>query len=217
MKPVKWISAILAILLLFAVSPLFAASDAVIKDIKGKVQIKAPGRSWEAATENMKIQSGTTISTGFRSGAVLDLGASFVEIKALTRMTLEELLESDEVVKTDIYLNFGKVSAEVETETGKEQEFRLRSPVSTAAVRGTRLEYTMYKVKVIRGKVAASNKYKQKRMVTKGEETLIKKKAQPASLKKEKRKKFWVSPKTGQPLYPVKPGPSATGNVIIEW
>ena len=82
---------ILAAILLY---PAFS-TDAVIKEISGKVEIKKAGGSWVTATNGMTVPAGATISTGFRSNAVLDLGSSILEIKPLTRMTLEDLEKLD--------------------------------------------------------------------------------------------------------------------------
>jgi hypothetical protein len=194
-----------------------AVPTAIIKEVNGKVEIKQPGKNWETAAVNTEIQKGTIISTGFKSKAVLDLGYSYITVKALTRMKLEELLEREDTVQTEIYLNFGKVSAEVKTSDEKKQDFKLNSPVSTAAVRGTRLEYEMYSVMVQEGLLIFLNKLNQKRYVGKGEGSFTVGFGLPNTTRDIKNADFWVSPFTGDELFPVNTGPESTGSIAIEW
>lgn len=159
---------LLVILILFTVSFLFADITAVVKDVSGKVEIKVPGGSWKRATEGMKIEEGYYISTGFRSEAVLELGSAQVIVKQLTRMELTELVEKEGTVRTGLNLRVGKIKAQVRTTAGLRQEFRLTSPVSTAAVRGTSFEYDGVNLKVLEGSVEFTNRRGQRRLVPAG-------------------------------------------------
>jgi len=147
---------------------LFADITAVVKDISGKVEIQVPGGRWEKATEGMKIEEGYIISTGFRSEAVLELGSSQVIVKQLTRMELTELVEKEGTVRTGLNLRVGKIKAEVRTTAGLRQNFRLTSPVSTAAVRGTSFEYDGVNLTVYEGSVAFTNPLGQGRLIPAG-------------------------------------------------
>ena len=135
--------------------PVFSA-NAVIKEISGKVEIKEDGGSWTPAVNGMTITEGTVISTGFRSKAVLDLGSSILEIKPLTRMSLEALIEKEGTVTTNLYLRVGRVDANVKRDTGLNHDFKLRSAVSTAAVRGTKFSYTGTELIVTEGVLAST-------------------------------------------------------------
>jgi len=205
------------LLFLSLVCAAFAQSGAVIKEIKGKVKLQAPGKEWVTAEINMEVKKGTVVSTGFKSQAVLDLGRSFVTVAALTRMTLEELLERDDVVETDIYLKFGKITAEVKTSDDKKHDFKLKSAVSTAAVRGTKLVYDAYSVYVEHGNIFFLNKLNQKRLVVQGGGSFTAGFGYPDSMADTKNGDFWVSPSTGEKLFPVNPGPSSTGTIEIIW
>jgi hypothetical protein len=164
----KQISIICVLLLLAAV---FAAaqSEAVVKEASGKVEILAPPQGWKAAQAGMTVPIGATISTGFNSRAVLDLGNALLTVSPLTRMRLDELIEQEGTVRTDLYLGVGKVRAEVKTAAGLSQDFKLRSPVSTAAVRGTDLGYDGYGVQVYEGNVVYFNLLGQSRSYGGGE------------------------------------------------
>jgi hypothetical protein len=205
------------LLLLGVVFMTFAVPVATFKDVKGNVKIKHPGQNWEIAVVNMELKKGTTISTSFKSEAVLDLGKSYITVKALTRMKLEELLEREDTVQTDIYLKFGKVSAEVKGAEEKKHDFKLKSPVATAAVRGTKFDFTVVSVVVHEGVVLFLNKLGQGRSISAGGKSFTSGYDIPGTMNEIKTGEFWVSPTTGEDLYPVNPGPDSTGNIEIEW
>ncbi len=164
---------ILAVMLLFAGTFLFADVTAVIKDVSGKVEIKAPGGTWKKAAAGMKISKGDYISTGFNSQAVLLLGESQVIVKQLTRMELEKLVEKEGTLSTGLNLRVGRVRAEVKSTKGLKQNFTLKSPISTAAVRGTSFEYDGRNLTVYHGSVAFTNPLGQQRLIPAGMESRI--------------------------------------------
>jgi len=161
---------IILILLSFAAFVSFAQSSAVLKEVTGKVEVRTPGGPWTHAAAGMSISRGTTISTGFGSQALLDLGNSVLNVQPLTRLRLEELLQREGTVQTDMFLRVGKVNAEVKSVAGLKQDFKLRSPVSTAAVRGTNLEYDGFDIVVFDGDVLYLTLLGQERTYSSGEE-----------------------------------------------
>jgi hypothetical protein len=152
---------------------LFAEISAVLDEVSGKVEIKAPGESWQKAEPGMIISKGYLISTGFKAEAVLKIGPSKLIVKQLTRMELEELVEKEGTISTGLNLRVGKIKAEVRTTAGLRQNFRLTSPVSTAAVRGTSFEYDGVNLKVFEGTVAFTNRRGQTRSINMGEASKI--------------------------------------------
>ncbi|RPJ09600.1 MAG: hypothetical protein EHM28_01095 [Spirochaetaceae bacterium] len=129
---------------------------AVFTEISGKVEIKAPGGGWVAARNGMSIAKGTIIATGFRSQATIKLPAATIYVKNMTRLTLEELVASQGEIKTGLYIRTGSMEAQVD-KTPSGQDFRVRSPVSTAAVRGTRIIYDGSRLKVLEGRATLFN------------------------------------------------------------
>lgn len=161
----------LVVALLGLLAPLLSAqSQAVIKEATGKVELLGAAKAWVAAKPGMKITPGTTISTGFNSTAVLDLGGSILSVKPLTRMRLEELVQKEGTVQTSLFLQVGKVKADVKSAAGLTQNFKVKSPVSTAAVRGTGFEYDGYDLYVYEGVVTYSNLLGQQRSYGAGEQ-----------------------------------------------
>ncbi len=157
------------IFICLAGAALSAQSTAVIKEVSGKVELQAPQAGWVPARVGMTVSRGTTISTGFSSRALLDLGSSVLNVRPLTRLRLEELLEREGTVQTELFLRVGKVKAEVKSIAGMKQDFTLRSPVSTAAVRGTDFEYSGFDVVVLDGNVLYLTLLGQGRSYSSGE------------------------------------------------
>lgn len=163
---------LLTVAIALALAPvLFSQAQAVVKEFKGKVEIKASGGDWQPVKAGMKLDTGASISTGFSSTALLDLGTSTLKVAPLTRMQLVELIARQGSVSTTLALKVGKVNAEVKTAQGLRQDFTLKGPQATAAVRGTEFEFDGVSVKVINGLVFFTNTQGQGRGVGAGEES----------------------------------------------
>lgn len=142
---------------LLLVSPLIAQTAKVVR-LSGKVEVMRPRGAWVAAAVGDEFPLGTTVSTGFKSQAVLAVGPSQLTVLALTRLTVQALLQTDTSVTTTLNLDTGKVRAEVKTAPGQTADFKLRSPVSTAAVRGTDFLFDGFRLDVIQGVVQFFNR-----------------------------------------------------------
>lgn len=165
---------ILLLLLLVLISTgSFAQITAVISEVSGKVEIKAPDSAWQKAESGMAISEGYIISTGFRAEAVLNIGPSKLIVKQLTRMGLEELIEKEGTISTGLNLRVGKIRVEIKTTEGLRQNLRLTSPVSTAAVRGCVGEYDGVNLKVFEGDFTLTNRRGQTRLVKAGESSKV--------------------------------------------
>ena len=133
------------------------AQTAVIQGITGRVQLKAPNGEWADATPGTTVSLGTVISTGFNSTALLDLGTSTIQVRSLTRMRLADLLRKGNTVTTTVFVTVGRVNADVQRLPGLTQSFKLQSPVSTAAVRGTNFTFEINWVTTNEGVVEFQN------------------------------------------------------------
>ena len=195
-------------------SSLSAQLKAVVKEIIGKVEIKAADGVWRPAKVGAAISKGHSISTGFDSTAVLTIGQSTLRVRPLTRMRLEDLTQAG----TSLSLSVGKVKGEVKK--GGDERFTLRGPVSTAAVRGTEFEYDGFTVKVTNGFVTFENSLRQGRVVVGGEDGSIDGLGLqiPTTGDQEKDWRSQIDPYTS----PTITGPSADqagqmAHVIIRW
>ncbi|AFG36318.1 FecR family protein [Spirochaeta africana] len=130
---------------------------AEVRSTTGRVEFRQGGGSWQTLSEGDELPLGATISTGFNSSAVLEMGLAVLEVQALTRMTIEELAEREGVVESDLYLEVGRVRADVRRVEDRRQDFRLRSPVATAAVRGTSFTFDGRNLQVVEGIVELAN------------------------------------------------------------
>lgn len=213
-------SIIITALVFLLTAPLFSQLQAVIKEVSGKVEIKAPAKGWESATEGMEISKGTIISTGFKSQALLDLGSSILYVKQLTRMSLDELTQKKGIVTTGLFLRVGKVRAQVKTTAGLHHNFTLKSPISTAAVRGTALDYTGPKLKVYgdgESAVIFTNLFNQSRTVWGGESSETSGSSRPENTEGSRRKDSNVNPFTSDSGSITSGSETPTTTITINW
>ncbi len=214
-----YIGLVFLVFFLAGLSPLYSIS-AVVDETTGKVEVRAPGGSWKKARSGMEISLGTFISTGFDSKAVLSLGESVVVVEALTRMELEELVEKEGTVNTELHLKVGKVKAEVKSSEGLRNNFKLRSPVSTAAVRGTSFVYDGQTISVDNGVVQFSNLIGQGIQVGRGEQSTTEGYTPPENTEKASKDSFEVTTKPstedGDGGDPPADGGSGDGGIVAE-
>jgi hypothetical protein len=147
---------VLGLALLLGAAALFA-QEAVIREISGTVELKAPGAAaWSPAQRGQTIGRNVMISTGFKSSAVIAIGNSTLMVQPLTRLSLEELLLVGGGEKVDISLRAGRVRADVKPPAGGKTDFTVKSPTATASVRGTSFEFDGIQLKVDEGRVHVS-------------------------------------------------------------
>ena len=145
------------ILLIMLLTVSVFAQTASVQRVAGKVELMKPGGRWAAVAAGDSFPIGATISTGFRSSAVLLVSDSEITVLPLTRMAVEDLVETQSTVTTSLNLHTGKVRAQVRTTGGRTTDFKLRSPVSTASVRGTEFLFDGFRLDVIEGAVLFLN------------------------------------------------------------
>ncbi|TVR32927.1 MAG: hypothetical protein EA404_06250 [Spirochaetaceae bacterium] len=146
----------------------WAQHTAVVQSTNGKVEVRHNGE-WEAASAGMELPLGATISTGFGASATVEVAGAVVDVRALTRMRIDELAEREGVLSAELFLPVGRVRAEVRGVQGLESEFRLRSTQATAAVRGTSFEFDGRNLRVLTGRVQLTNQLQQSVTVSGGE------------------------------------------------
>jgi hypothetical protein len=149
---------VMVIMLAVGMAWVYGQTPAAIVDIRGTVEIKAPGASaWRAAAEGEALERETLVSTGFRSTAQIRIGNSTIQVKPLTRLSLEEIQAASEGDRVAIQLRTGRVRAEVNAASEQRRmEFTVRSPIATASVRGTVFEFDTVNLSVTEGVVQFS-------------------------------------------------------------
>ncbi|MDR0450030.1 MAG: FecR family protein [Treponema sp.] len=137
--------------------PLYAQETAFFREVNGTVEIKAPGSElWINASPGDRIEKNTLVSTGFRSSAAIVLGESLIMVRPLTRLSLDEIITSQNNEEVNIYLHTGRLRAEVSPPAGGKIDFTVRSPIVTASVRGTSFEFDTENLRVDEGRVQYS-------------------------------------------------------------
>jgi hypothetical protein len=144
-------------LLLFSGTGVFAQNNirAIIQDLSGTVEVKAPGSStWQAATKGQAITEDTVISTGFGSHAVIAVGNSVITVRPITRLSLTELRRIEETETVGMSLTTGRARVDVNPPAGAKADFTVQSTNATASVRGTSFEFDTINLTVNEGTVA---------------------------------------------------------------
>jgi len=196
----------------------FAQTEAVVQAVSGRVEVMPPGGAWTAATVGMRLSLGATVSTSFQSEATLALGASVLQVRPLTRMRLDQLAQQGNTVSTELYLRVGRVRAEVKGAEGLRQDFKVRSPISTAAVRGTTFDYDGVNTNVDNGVVnLSSNQSGQSTNLGAGEQGSVTGGGNaPSGGENKKEDQSNTQPSTGPNLPGVTPPPKS-GTIRIIW
>jgi hypothetical protein len=197
-----------------------AALEAVISDTSGKVEVRlADSDSWNTAEVGQVVPIGATISTSFRATAELTIGESTLEVEALTRMTIDELIEEAQTDRTDLNLQVGRINAEVRSSEDRDTEFRVSSPIAVAAVRGTSFSFDGANLEVSEGIVALSNRYNETVSVGGGESSTTTGDTPPAAPAEQSESGTTVTVSTsdeGEDEAPATGGTS-TGSLTINW
>ncbi len=163
----------ISILLLLIAATSFCQNTAIVNRAVGKVELRFPEDTvWRKVSEGMEFPLRSTISTGFGSMAVLDLGRSTIEVKQLTRMRVDELFEQEETISTKLYLNVGRVRAKVKEADNLNHDFSFITTQSIASVRGTDFEFDGKTLICYEGVVLLANKLLQKRAIVAGESSV---------------------------------------------
>jgi hypothetical protein len=140
--------------LLLTGAVLLGAQTAVIREISGTVEVKQPGAAeWETAQPGQVLTMASLISTGFKSAALLSIGNSEITVRALTRLSLEELSSARGDEQILLGLRTGRIRANVRPPVGGTSSFTVQSPVATASVRGTLFEFDGVRLQVDEGRV----------------------------------------------------------------
>ena len=153
----KFIAILFLCILLLPIEIFSETQTVVIAKVVGKVEIMPPEGIWISAEEGMSLETGAVISTGFKSHASVEVGASTLIVNPLTRMKLEDFIQQNDVQTTSLYLRVGRIKVDVKTTEGLSHDFKVKSPYATASVRGTSFVFDGENLFVDKGMVALSN------------------------------------------------------------
>lgn len=145
---------IVVILLLISVALAVSAAEVTVISVSGNVEIKEPGGAWATAATGQIVSTRSMISTGFGSRAKLTAGGMELTLQSLTRISIDSLIQDGETTRTAISLQSGRIRSTrppVTRSTRRSIDFRVSTPVATAAVRGTDTLDSFNKHKTITG------------------------------------------------------------------
>lgn len=174
---------IVAVTILSLAAAGLSALEALVLETDGTVEIRVTSDDeWQPLEEQTVVPVGATISTGFDSSAVVEVGPDAqLNIDSLSRLTIEELIEREGVVESDLELSVGRVRGEVRRTEDRQTDFEVRSPTATASVRGTSFEFDGVNLSVSEGQVEISNRFNERSSVSQGERSSADEDNPPAS------------------------------------
>ena len=152
MKKLLLITFILNISLIYIHS-----QEVTVKEAAGRVEYQIPGGNWIPVEKGIVIPIAATISTGFQSRAILESPRSTIVVQPLTRLTIDELQSRGSNSQTSLSLRTGRISAVVKKNDDEPTRFQVKSPIATAAVRGTEFSFNGFQLTVESGLVAFSS------------------------------------------------------------
>jgi len=132
----SFLKKILAVTIFCCIFASLGAVEVRVVEVSGKVEVQK-GDKWVAVSKGDILSAGSVISTGFKSEAVIALDETVIKVKALTRLTIEQLFEKDGNKASSVYLDTGSISADVKPAENKRVGFSVKTPAATASVRGT--------------------------------------------------------------------------------
>jgi hypothetical protein len=183
-------------LMFISLAALLTAQSVTVGHVSGKVELQQPGMGWQTASAGMTIPSNSKISTGFASEAVVVMDNANITVRPLTRMTLEEFSSSGDTTTTKLFLGSGRIRTDVKKSERRINDFQVRSPVATAAVRGTSFTFDGLRIEVQEGNVDFYGKTGAKVSVPEGSSSHASEEGGPVSPSQQKKRDSGVSPST---------------------
>ncbi len=162
---------IITLALISLMLPLVAFTGTVL-ETNGKVEIETD-TGWKPLQKGDTVDTGRVISTGFRSSAIIQVAGSNVSVSQLTRLSLDQLTETNDAHESEIFLDLGSIAADVSSVGNKRVGFVVNTPVATASVRGTSFKIGIDTLSVSSGLVAYSGVSSIDMPVSKGNSALI--------------------------------------------
>jgi hypothetical protein len=111
-----------------------------IAEVRGLVRVRsAPDQPWQKAAVGMELPQGAEFQTGPKSACVCTIeNDQTIVIDRLGVVSVAQAIKSSGTVKTDLLMKYGRTEYEIES-AGAKHDATIRSPSSTLAVRGTRV------------------------------------------------------------------------------
>jgi hypothetical protein len=153
----------------------FAAElTGVIQTCVGNVEVKlVPDGEWLPGRVGMILNSGSFISTSFKSSVIVVVGSANILIRPLTCLSLGDIIEQRNSDQIDLKLQAGRIRVDVKPPASRPVSFTVTSPVATASVRGTEFDFDAVNLVVRNGTVEYTGVDKATVFATAGKTTSI--------------------------------------------
>ena len=112
----------------------------VVAEVRGLVRVRsAPDQPWQKAVVGMQVGEGAEFQTGPKSVCVCTIeNDQTIVLDRLGVVSVSEAVKRGNDVRTDLIMKYGRTEYEIES-AGAKHDATIRSPSSTLAVRGTRV------------------------------------------------------------------------------
>ena len=151
------------------------AQSGVILEASGVVEIKSPGdENFVAAKTGDQFEQDTTISTGFRSFATIEIGSALISLKPLTRLTLTGAEASFDTETLEMDLQTGRVRVDIIPPEETEVFMSVMSSMAVISAGGTGFEFDTRNLYVDDGVVGFKGKRGQLIQVGAGANSRVK-------------------------------------------
>jgi hypothetical protein len=111
-----------------------------VAEVRGLVRVRnAPDQPWQKAVVGMELGEGAEFQTGPKSVCVCTIeNDQTIVLDRLGVVSVAEAVKRGDSVRTDLLMKYGRTEYEIEA-AGAKHDATIRSPSSTLAVRGTRV------------------------------------------------------------------------------
>jgi hypothetical protein len=119
--------------------------NATVTRVERKVELMRTDAGWEPVTVGMSLLPGDRLHTGFHATCAVKFpDGSTLDVKPMSMVLLQKLEEADGKQRARVWLKLGEVSAEVAHARGSAADFQVKTPTTTASVRGTSIHRISY-------------------------------------------------------------------------
>jgi hypothetical protein len=127
---------VVAALLFLAVAPL-AWGEVTLQGVRGEVKVLKHGaQSWTSAEEAMTLEPGDKLKIGEESSVEILMDKGSVTLSEKTEFGVKDYQSTDDQFRASLELTLGRLKAKVD-KLRPGSEFKVTTPTSVAAVRGT--------------------------------------------------------------------------------
>lgn len=110
-----------------------------LSDLTGKTEIQFGRGAWQPATPGMKLKQGDRLHTGFRAGMTMTFpDGSTVRVQPMTFLSIDDFSRGPNGLRVRILLKSGEVKAQINRLPGAYGDFQVKTPTTTASIRGTK-------------------------------------------------------------------------------